>query len=84
MVRRGDMSITKAPGFDTSIMTEEPRPPGMGPKATLPDGGIETVLLFQQKDLSTTPSTILREPSVIWAPSAATISHLISPVELPQ
>lgn len=43
------MSITKAPGFDTSKMTEEIKSALDGLKATLPEG-IETVLLFQQKD----------------------------------
>ncbi len=43
------MSITKAPGFDTSKMTDEIKAALDGLKATLPEG-VETVLLFQQKD----------------------------------
>jgi CzcA family heavy metal efflux pump len=43
------MSITKAPGFDTSKMTDEIKAALDDLKATLPEG-IETVLLFQQKD----------------------------------
>ncbi|MDB6079921.1 MAG: CusA/CzcA family heavy metal efflux transporter [Akkermansiaceae bacterium] len=43
------MSITKSPGFDTSKLTEEVKTALDGLKATLPPG-IETVLLFQQKD----------------------------------
>lgn len=43
------MSITKAPGFDTSKMTEEIKQALDELKSTLPEG-IETVLLFQQKD----------------------------------
>ena len=43
------MSITKAPGFDTSRLTEQIKEALDGLKATLPEG-VETVLLFQQKD----------------------------------
>ena len=43
------MSITKAPGFDTSKMTDEIKAALDDLKATLPEG-VETVLLFQQKD----------------------------------
>jgi len=43
------MSITKAPGFDTTRMTQEIKEALDGLKPTLPPG-IETVLLFQQKD----------------------------------
>jgi CzcA family heavy metal efflux pump len=43
------MSITKAPGFDTSRLTEQIKQALDGLKPTLPEG-IETVLLFQQKD----------------------------------
>lgn len=43
------MSITKAPGFDTSRLTDEIKAALDGLQPTLPEG-IETVLLFQQKD----------------------------------
>ncbi len=43
------MSITKAPGFDTTKLTEQIKAALDGLKATLPPG-VETVLLFQQKD----------------------------------
>ncbi|HWL53779.1 MAG TPA: efflux RND transporter permease subunit [Chthoniobacteraceae bacterium] len=43
------MSITKAPGFDTRTLTGQVREALDGLNATLP-GGVETILLFQQKD----------------------------------
>jgi CzcA family heavy metal efflux pump len=43
------MSVTKAPGFDTSKLTEQIKEALDGLKATLPEG-LEMVLLFQQKD----------------------------------
>jgi len=43
------MSITKAPGFDTRAMTEQIKLALDELKTTLPPG-VETVLLFQQKD----------------------------------
>lgn len=43
------LSVTKAPGFDTSRLTEQIKEALDGLKATLPPG-VETVLLFQQKD----------------------------------
>lgn len=43
------MSITKAPGFDTSRLTEQIKQALDELKPTLPEG-VETVLLFQQKD----------------------------------
>jgi CzcA family heavy metal efflux pump len=43
------MSITKAPGFDTRTLTEQIKAALAELDATLP-GGIETTLLFQQKD----------------------------------
>ena len=43
------MSLTKAPGFDTRTLTGQVREALDGLSATLPRG-VETVLLFQQKD----------------------------------
>ena len=43
------MSITKAPGFDTRTLTKQIKDALAGLDATLPEG-IETTLLFQQKD----------------------------------
>ncbi len=43
------LSVTKAPGFDTSRLTEQIKEALDGLKPTLPPG-VETVLLFQQKD----------------------------------
>jgi CzcA family heavy metal efflux pump len=43
------MSVTKAPGFDTSKLTVQIREALEGLKPSLPEG-IEVVLLFQQKD----------------------------------
>jgi len=43
------MSITKAPGFDTRVLTEKIQEALQELKPTFP-GGVETTLLFQQKD----------------------------------
>ncbi len=43
------MSVTKAPGFDSRELTEQVNEALAGLKPSLPDG-VETTLLFQQKD----------------------------------
>ncbi len=43
------MSVTKAPGFDTRVLTREVKTALAGLQAGLP-GGLETTVLFQQKD----------------------------------